>query len=211
MSQLTSHQELLTRLLPPISYRRDGELPQAEPSLLQAELASEGAALDRVQLSAEKLVGATTPFLAESLLPDWERVCGLTPPLAATYQERQQAVLAKLMETGGLSIPYFTQLARRMGYTVQINEPQPFRAGVNRAGQQLWVADIPFVWQVLVIGSQTQVYQFRAGQSMAGERLTSFGEPKLEQVFQDLKPAHTFVYFAYQNPSPVVKSVAPNG
>lgn len=191
MSPQTPHSELLTRLLPPVSYSPDG--PR-----LQAELGSEGAALDRVQNGARQLVGATTPLLAEGLLPDWERVCGLTPPTDAPYQQRQQAVLAKLAETGGLSIPYFTRLAAGMGYRIAISEPQPFRAGLNRAGQQLWTADIPWVWQVTVFGAKTRPYFFRAGQSLAGERLTTFGDPRLEDLFKDLKPAHTYVYFAYQ-------------
>ncbi|KUM02270.1 DUF2313 domain-containing protein [Chromobacterium subtsugae] len=185
------YQELLARLLPPASYSPDG--PR-----LQAELASEGAALDRAQNSARQLAGAVTPLAAETLLPDWERVCGLTPPADAPYQQRQQAVLAKLAETGGLSISYFTRLAAGMGYRIRIDEPQPFRAGVNRAGQPLWSADIPWVWQVTVYGSKVRPYQFRAGQSLAGERLTTFGDPRLEELFNDLKPAHTFVYFAYQ-------------
>uniref|UniRef100_UPI0018EDB881 putative phage tail protein n=1 Tax=Chromobacterium sp. ASV23 TaxID=2795110 RepID=UPI0018EDB881 len=73
-----TYQELLTRLLPPVSYSPDG--PR-----LQAELASEGAALDRAQSSARQLAGAVTPLQAEALLPDWERVCGLTPPPGAPY------------------------------------------------------------------------------------------------------------------------------
>ncbi len=40
---------------------------------------------------------------------------------------------------------------------------------------------------------------FRSGESAAGERLLSFGDPVIEQVFEDLKPAHTFVYFAYED------------
>jgi uncharacterized protein YmfQ (DUF2313 family) len=107
-------------------------------------------------------------------------------------------VLAKLAETGGLSIPYFTRLAAGMGYRVTINEPQPFRAGINRAGEQLWVADILWVWQVVVHGDTTQTYRFQAGMSAAGERLTAFGDQVIESVFNDLKPADTFVYFAYQ-------------
>ncbi|POZ63574.1 YmfQ family protein [Chromobacterium alticapitis] len=190
MTPQPPYQELLARLLPPVSYSPDG--PR-----LQAELASEGAALDRAQTSARQLAGAVTPWQAEGMLPDWERVCGLTPQLDATYQQRQQAVLAKLAETGGLSIPYFVRLAAGMGYKIQIAEPQPFRAGINRAGQHLCREDIPWAWWVTVFGSKSRSYQFRAGQSLAGERLTAFGDPKLEELFNDLKPAHTHVNFAY--------------
>ena len=185
------HAELLALLLPPVSYAPGG-------AVLQAELAAEGKTLDATLASAERARGAVTPFFAEQLLPDWERVCGITPPSGAPYQQRLQTVLAKLAETGGLSIPYFTHLAAGMGYRVTIHEPQPFRAGINRAGDTLWAQDIQWVWQVVVHGDTVLAYRFRTGQSAAGERLTAFGDPVIESVFGDLKPAHTFVYFAYQ-------------
>ncbi|AVY92870.1 MULTISPECIES: YmfQ family protein [Microvirgula] len=189
---MSGHRELLTLLLPPVSYAPDG-------SALRAGLRAEGGALDATQTGAGRVRGAVTPFFAEQLLPDWERVCGITPSVDMPYQQRLQNVLAKLAETGGLSIPYFIRLAAGMGYRITIAEPQPFRAGINRAGDRLWAADIHWVWQVIVHGGQQLVYRFRAGQSAAGERLTAFGDPVIEAVMNDLKPAHTFVYFAYQS------------
>lgn len=186
-----NHAELLALLLPPVSYAPSGPA-------LQAELVAEGNVLDATLVSAERAKGAVTPFFAEQLLPDWERVCGIAPSSGASYQQRMQAVLAKQAETGGLSISYFIRLAAGMGCQITINEPQPFRAGVNRAGDQLWTADIFWVWQVVVHNGTIRAFRFQAGQSAAGERLTSFGDPVIESVFNDLKPAHTFVYFAYQ-------------
>ncbi|WP_054285958.1 YmfQ family protein [Gulbenkiania mobilis] len=184
------HAELLALLLPPVSYAPSG-------ATLQAELTSEGKALDTALGSADRAQSAITPFFAEQLLPDWERICGITPSADGSYQQRLQAVLAKLAETGGLSISYFKRLAASLGYTITIVELEPFRAGLNRAGDPLWVEDIQWVWQV-VVASQSRSYLFRAAQSVAGERLTSFGDPVIESVISDLKPAHTFVYFAYQ-------------
>ena len=186
-----SHADLLALLLPPVSYT-----PSAPT--LAGELAAEGQALDAAQRSANRVTAAVTPYFAEQLLPDWERVCGITPPAGAGYQQRLQAVLAKLAETGGLSIPYFTRLAEGMGYRITIREPQPLRAGTGRAGDIVWVPDIIWVWQVIVQGNNERRFWLRAGQSAAGERLTVFGDPVLEATVADLKPAHTFVYFAYQ-------------
>lgn len=186
-----SHADLLAMLLPPVSYT-----PTAPT--LAGELAAEGQALDAAQRSANRVTAAVTPYFAEQLLPDWERVCGITPPAGAGYQQRLQAVLAKLAETGGLSIPYFTRLAEGMGYRITIREPQPLRAGTSRAGDIVWVPDIVWVWQVIVHGASSQAFRFRVGQSAAGERLTVFGDVLVEALFKDLKPAHTFVYFAYQ-------------
>lgn len=184
------HAELLARLLPPVAY-------QANEPQLAAELAAEGAALDAALCRAKHIASAVTPFGAGDLLPNWERVCGLKPSAEAGYQQRLQAVLAKLAETGGLSIPYFTNLAASMGYTINIEEPQPFRAGVNRAGDTIYHPDVMWCWRVHVSGSNTQSFNFRAGVSCASERLLSFGDPVLESVFTDLKPAFSYVDFTY--------------
>ncbi|GJL37219.1 phage tail protein [Enterobacter hormaechei] len=188
---MSSTKALLSLLLPPVAY--DSEQPR-----LSAELTAEAAAFDATTITAAIALNAVTPFYAQTLLSDWERVLELTPAAGATYQQRLQRVLAKLAEVGGLSIPYFVQLAGRLGYTITIDEPQPFRAGVNRAGDRLWIKDIIWVWRVNVQNSGTQVYRFRTGSSAAGEHLTSFGDPVIEEIFSDLKPAHTFCYFAYQ-------------
>lgn len=185
-----SHADLLALLLPPVSYT-----PTAPT--LAGELAAEGQALDTTQHSASRVTAAVTPYFAEQLLPDWERVCGITPPAGAGYQQRLQAVLAKLAETGGLSIPYFTRLAAALGYSITITEPQPFQAGIGQAGGSIELPEVVFVWRVNVSAS-TRLFPFTAGLSAAGDALTTFGDPVIESLFTDLKPAHTFVYFTYQ-------------
>ncbi|WPU22555.1 YmfQ family protein [Cedecea neteri] len=186
-----SYYTLLNLLLPKVSY-------SPNQPVLTASLQAEANMFDQVDNSANLVKGGVTPYMAMNLLADWERVLGITSVATASYQQRQQRVLAKLAETGGLSIPYFTRLASSLGYTITIDEPQPFRAGINRAGDELFVEDIIWVWVVNVQNSNTLVYRFRSGNSAAGERLTSFGDPVIEEVFEDLKPAHTFCYFAYQ-------------
>ncbi|WP_236851555.1 putative phage tail protein [Candidatus Sodalis pierantonius] len=39
---------------------------------------------------------------------------------------------------------------------------------------------------------------FRAGSSLAGEKLLTFGQNLIEGLFKDLKPAHTQVVFNYR-------------
>ncbi|CDL80177.1 YmfQ family protein [Xenorhabdus cabanillasii] len=183
---------LLTQLLPPVSYATDA------PRLV-AELAAEATQLQRVKQSASRVSDAVTPFFAQSLLPDWERVLGITSNGDKNYQQRLEMVVLKLAETGGLSIPYFISLAARLGYTITITEPQPFRAGINRAGDRLMHPDSIWSWVVNISGTRVPIYRFRAGSSAAGERLLSFGDPVIESVFNELKPAHTFCRFTYQD------------
>ncbi|WP_429496760.1 YmfQ family protein [Robbsia andropogonis] len=188
---MTSHADLLARLLPPVAYDPNG-------ANLQLELTAEGNALDAANTSADKVLGAITPWFASELLPDWERVLNLTPSADATVQQRIVAAVAKINETGGLSIPYFKSLASSLGYTIEIVEPQPFRVGTSRIGDVLYIDDVIFIWQVVVDGAPSLSYAFRVGQSYVGERLMSFADPVLETTFEDLKPAHTYVYFSYK-------------
>ncbi|WP_140918461.1 YmfQ family protein [Limnobaculum xujianqingii] len=184
---------LLALLLPPVSY--DDKGPR-----ISAELAAEGAQLDAVKAKSIEILSAVTPFNAGNLLADWERVYGLVIHAEATYQERLSRVLAKMAETGGLSIPYFINLAAAMGYDITIDELQPFRVSANRCGDTLYTEDIIWVWRVNILNSEIPTYHFRTGASGAGERLLAFGDSQLETVFNDLKPAETLCIFAYQKP-----------
>lgn len=182
---------LLKLLLPPVSYGTDAPV-------LDAELQAEANQLTKAQKQAERVRSGITPFFANALLADWERLLGLATDYSQTYQQRLEMVLFKLSETGGLSIPYFIHLAERMGYRITIDELQPFRTGSSRVGEPLWVKEIIWVWRVNVHGSKTRAYRFRTGVSAVGDRLSTFADPAIESLFQELKPAHTYCYFTYQ-------------
>ncbi|SJI67661.1 Uncharacterized protein conserved in bacteria (DUF2313) [Shigella sonnei] len=186
-----SHKQLLMALMPPVSYT-------PTEKNLQAELTAEGNVFDAVKQRAESVLGAVTPFFAQELLPDWERVLDVQPQAGDTYQQRLSRVLAKISETGGLSIPYFIRLAASMGYQITIDELDAFRAGRNRAGDVVYAPEVIWIWRVNVFNSRVQTYRFRAGGSVAGERLSYFADSIIELIFNDLKPAHTFCYFTYQ-------------
>ncbi len=190
---MSRHNNLLKQLLPPVSYDINGVN-------LSIELVAEGNSLDVTMLRAQSVLGAITPYRAQELIADWERVLGLEA-LVNNYQLRLRNVLLKIAETGGLSIPYFIGLAAQLGYGISINEITPFYADIHCVGDMVYIEDAIFIWQVIVRGNSSTLGNlvFRSGESAAGERLLSFGDPVIEQVFEDLKPAHTFVYFAYED------------
>ncbi|MCH4576493.1 YmfQ family protein [Achromobacter xylosoxidans] len=186
------HRQLLARLLPPRSYDFQG-------ATLAAELSAEGDTLDRAQQSAGRFLDSVTPFGAVDTLPDWERVCGLTPVDGANRQQRLDAVLAKLQELGGLSIPYFKSLARRLGYDIEITEFEPFYLDYSRLDRDiLYDEQVRWIWQVSVKGGQVRAFPFYLDMSSVDEALLSFSDAVIESYFQDLKPAHTQVLFDYQ-------------
>lgn len=183
------YSELLYLLLPD-GYARTG-------LRLNAGLQAEGNALANTERSAQDVLNGITPLTAVALLSDWERVLALPVNTGMTIQARRQQIMAKLNETGGLSRSYFIRLAKSLGYEVTIDEPEPFRCGRNRCGDRLWVPEIIWVWIVNIEEGQVPVYRFRCGSSATGERLMSFGQNMLENIFRDLKPAHTQVVFNY--------------
>ncbi|MGK0685334.1 YmfQ family protein [Serratia marcescens] len=185
------YQALLGLLLPPKSYSLDGKR-------ISAELLAEGNCLAQAENKSNEVLDGVTPLLAVSLLSDWERVLDISPGSGMTLQQRRQQVLARINATGGLSRAYFINLAKSLGYDITIDEPQPFRAGVSRAGDRLYVEDIIWVWIVNILNVNAQIYRFRAGSSVSGERLMTFGGDVLEPMLNDLKPAHTYVVFTYK-------------
>jgi uncharacterized protein YmfQ (DUF2313 family) len=182
-----SHSALLTRLF-----------PLEIGGVFADDIAIEGAYLDAAQLRAEDLLWEIFPDQSRELLPDYERVCSLTPTDDEPLQYRREKVLQKLRDGGSLSRAYFIALAASLGYAATIDEMQPFRAGINHAGDTIWVPEIIFCWDVNVTISSRPVYYFVAGQSAAGEGL-SWSPPltSLEDIFNELKPAHTYIVFNY--------------
>ncbi|MGL9774680.1 MAG: hypothetical protein ACR5LG_14030 [Sodalis sp. (in: enterobacteria)] len=75
---------------------------------------------------------------------------------------------------------------------------QWIRAGIGRAGERIWVPEIIWLWIVNIDNAQVPAYRFRAGSSVAGGKLLTFGQNLIEGLFKDLKPAHTQVVFNYR-------------
>lgn len=168
------------------------------------------------------------PPTSFDLLPDWERVLGLPEPClkaAQTLEERRQAVLEKLRRRpGGQSRAYYTAIARRLGYHVDepsphavpleapfeagridqitIQEFRPFMFGVSSLGDPTWAFAPPrmrYVWIVSVPG--IRLSWFRFGSSSLGQdpHLEINRAEDLECILQKYKPAHTRLFFNYEN------------
>lgn len=179
------HKDVL-KLLSPIRLAGDYE----------ADIDIEGTHLDAAQTRIEDLLKEFFPDTALESVPDWERVLALFPGAEEPLQVRRDRIIQKLRERGALDRQYFIDLALNLGFTITIDELQPLMAGMGRCGDTLYVEGARFVWRVNVTGQA--VYQFRAGVSAAGERLM-WWEPQaaLEELLNDLKPAHTCVIFNY--------------
>lgn len=161
-----------------------------------ADLELDATHLDTAQACGDTMLAEMFPYQAAVLLIDWERVVGITPVADEPLQLRRDRVVRKLREYGELSIPYFQRLAQALGYAVAIVEPVPFMAGWGAASDELLAAEVISQWGVEISNQPT--YAFRAGESAVGERLLWWdSQTTLEELFREMKPAHTFVYFSY--------------
>jgi uncharacterized protein YmfQ (DUF2313 family) len=188
----------LQDFLPPgIAWTRD---PDAVLTALLDALASEFA---RIDLRGRQLLDEADPGTTTEMITDWEREVGLPDPcigaLADTLEARRAAVVQRLTARGGASIAYFTAIAAALGYEgLEIDEFRPFIAGISRCGTALNGGhSVRFIWRVRVPGSR--LHWFRCGTSAPPDKLLAIDRAlDLECIFQRLKPAHTYLVFAYQ-------------
>lgn len=138
------------------------------------------------------------PATAVELLPEWESALGLPDPCAGespTLLGRQQQVVARLTNSGGQSVPYFIGYAKALGYTVTVTEFAPFRVGQQCMGDPVGNQDWAFAWQINA--PLNTITYFRAGLSYVGQALESWGNAVLQCELSAIKPAHTYLNFAY--------------
>lgn len=163
--------------------------------VFQDDINLEGNHLDNARDKAGDLLDVM--FLGGDVLSfvsDWERVLAIIPGTTDGTVTRKNRVLAELRKVGGLSKTYFTALAAAMGYDItitdNIEEYRPFMTGWAHAADSLYAYEVMWMWKVQVLS------YFEAGDAEAGDYLLTWdSETKLEDLFNDLKPAHTYVWF----------------
>ncbi len=67
-------------------------------------------------------------------IDDWERVCGLTANKKLTTAERIERVITKAESVGWIVDRLYHSSGQRAWILHQSGEPQPFIAGLSRAG-----------------------------------------------------------------------------
>lgn len=183
----------LDELLPVgLAWRRETDARMRD---LMRALAEEFA---RVDTRAIDLLNEVQPGTTIEMLSDWERVAGLPDPCVTTgqtIQERRNALLSRLSSAGGQSREFFMLLAAYLGFSITITEYRQFRAGISRVGDAVCGEDWLYTWRINA--PETTIIEFRAGLSVVGEPLRSWGNELLECVFNRLKPAHTVLLFGY--------------
>ncbi|MEN6082815.1 YmfQ family protein [Chromobacterium piscinae] len=194
MAMTAAHyQQQLAALLPP-----GLALMAEEGSELATLLAALATKLADTDARAQLLLQESDPRRAAALLPEWEASLGL--PDACTVGEqtllaRQQAVVAKLTDTGGARVPRFLQLAARLGYPgATITR---FRYHHCEMSCEMPLQDIGWrhTW-ALNVTAGTRVMEATT-ESGSDEPLRTWGDTMMECVIRRETPAVSTVLIAY--------------
>lgn len=185
-----NYSELLRLLLPYDCYS-DSDL-----STHAKDIAVHAGRLNNLQENADALHSEIYPNITHTLLPAWERVYNIIPYNNTQYEQRINNLLTAIRGKGELSKEYFISLATRLGYQITIEEFVPFMAGWSEAGDEIYIEDIIYIWEV--IASNTGMSFFEAGIACAGDSLGYVNDSDFENIFNRLKPAHTLCVFNYQ-------------
>lgn len=157
------------------------------------DIAIEGAHLDQAGLRGDTLVQELFADRTFEVLENWERVYATAPYYDDTVLMRQNRIVQKMSELGRLDRAYFIQLASSLGYAIILEELHPFMPGWSCAGEELGDEGSDWCWRVYY--AEGEVYAFRCGSSSAGEYLSYSFADIMQQVFNRLKPADTYVEF----------------
>ena len=151
----------------------------------------------RLNDRAANLVVDAFPGTTTELLPEWEASVGLPDPcagLAPTIELRRAQVVARLVASGGQSVPYLTAVAAALGYAITITEFAPSRFGQN-FGLPFGGTDWAFAFQVNAPTFTIERFEF--GEGTFGEPFAYWTNTVLQCELERLKPAHTTILFNY--------------
>jgi uncharacterized protein YmfQ (DUF2313 family) len=186
------HADVLTQLLPPSSYDANGVN-------LNVELNAVGLQLDSAMLSADLLRAEMHPDTTVYSLADYERVYGLPDECVAVAQsieQREAALLSKMMAEGGQSKAYFIRVAQSMGYAGASIDEFLLMSCNSACDDALNSVDDLFTWQMNLPLSTGGVFQMNCN-SECDSSIYSWGDGAIECRISHVKPVHTHVVFAY--------------
>ena len=191
------YKQLLKNLLPwGKAWNRDGD------SILDQLMHTKGDELSRIDVRMSDLLKERDTRKTLELLIDHEEDLGLPDDcteLGATIAERRNIAHNKLIEIGGLNRQYYIDLMDDLGYgDIDIEEYTPFWSGQGTSGEACGDQTNIFYWKVNISIDPDNWFPFRAGMSLAGDRLLRVaGMETVRCILNRVKPAHTNLLFGY--------------
>lgn len=209
-SKLAQYKELLINLLP------KGRLwsPKDQP-VFSDLLESTAQELCRVDDRRQQMILEVDPRTTSESLDTWENVMGLPDectPDGQTPAERQNQIVQKLTNIGGLSKTFYEFVGAQLGFTIVVENQLNFVAGRARAGDSLtnyfnrhfvagsvagtFLTEIGWRYVFAIDVPITAAEHFVAG-SEAGDPIRSFSNQLIECTIKKLKPAHGQAFFTF--------------
>jgi uncharacterized protein YmfQ (DUF2313 family) len=173
--------------------------PTEPDAVLTRLLAAIADGLARLDERARQLLEEADPRTTWELFEAWEADAGLPDACAGAEQTlpaRRAALLARLTGRGGATPAYLIGLAAQLGYSITIEEPQPFRCNGSECNVDL-LNGPDWANTFIVHAPAVTEFPFRCNESGCGEPLLDFGDDLLECAIGRAKPAHTHAIFAY--------------
>ena len=136
-----------------------GRVWSTDPSSTQQlTLATFAPTAERLDAAAQQLLVDAVPSTTVNLITEWEESLGLVVQDAGlTLQQRQAAVVARLVEVGGQAQADMIAYAATLGATISIQTYAPFRCGFNTCGQPLNGPAWAFAWSIHIIANTGQL------------------------------------------------------
>ncbi len=150
----------------------------------------------RIDGRVDRLLEELDPRTVLEMLDDWERAYGLPDPCtdtADTLVERRNVLHEKVTRIGSQSRQYYIDIAARAGYEITITEFDPFTVD-DTVNDAIYGVLWQFAWQVNAPAETVTDFIVQSG---VNEPLRDWGNEILECLITRLKPAHTYVQFAY--------------
>lgn len=173
--------------------------PRATKTVQAAVLRALGRSFQRSDEEAVNLVAGAFPPTATVMLSEWESSLGLPDDCSISevggISDRQRAVVAKLISTGGLNRDYYIRVAAALGYAITITQFRPAMSGMSVCGDALNGDEWPFTWRINA--PQTTIKYSLAGASYCGDPLASWGNKQLECSINKIAPSHLNIIFNY--------------
>ncbi|WP_157951599.1 putative phage tail protein [Agrobacterium pusense] len=126
---------------------------------------------ERLYARAFKLLGESTIYGVDEMLPDWEIEYGLPDPCGYDDESiagRLRALEAKLMSVASVTPGDFIRLAASYGFTITIEEPAVFECGFSECGGEHTVGDARQETYWVVHIENLAVDYFTCGESECG-------------------------------------------
>ncbi|EJX3083404.1 DUF2313 domain-containing protein [Salmonella enterica] len=173
--------------------------PRASQTVQSAVLRALGNSLQRSDNEVVNLITGAFPATATVMLSEWESSLGLPDDCAigesGGVSDRQRAVVAKLISTGGLNRDYYIRVAAALGYTITITQFRPAMSGMSVCGDALNGDEWPFTWRINA--PETTIKYVLAGAAYCGDPLALWGNKQLECAISKIAPSHLNLIFSY--------------